>query len=58
MDLINGGGIDPLSGADYDPFTGQPVYGNDKGLGVSDILRFSNADLYYGAHSSVHQAQM
>ena len=49
MDLINGGGIDPTTGSDSNPSNGQPVYGNDKGLGVGDILRLSNADLFYGS---------
>ena len=49
MDLINGGGINPLTGNATDPATSQPVYGDDKGLGVGDVLRFSSADLYYGS---------
>ena len=49
FDTINGGGIDPLTGYDVDPFTGEFYHGDDKGLGIGDVLRFASADLYYGS---------
>ena len=49
MDMINGGSINPTTGSDMNPATNQPAYGNDKGLGVGDVLRFAGADLYYGS---------
>ena len=49
FDTINGGGIDPMTGMDTDPFSGEVYHGEDKGLGVDDILRFASADLYYGS---------
>ena len=49
MDMINGGSINPSTGQDTNPANNQPAYGNDKGLGVGDVLRFAGADLYYGS---------
>ena len=49
MDMINGGAINPTTGQEVDPGSGLPTYGADKGLGAGDLLRFGNADLYFGS---------
>ena len=36
-------------GQDINPGGNQPAYGADKGLGAGDVLRFENADLYFGS---------
>ena len=38
-----------MTGYDVDPFTGEFYHGDDKGLGIGDVLRFASADLYYGS---------
>jgi len=48
LDMINGGAIDPTTGQDINP-GGTAAYGADKGLGAGDVLRFGNADLYFGS---------
>ena len=54
MDMINGGAINPTTGQEVDPGSGLPTYGADKGLGAGDLLRFGNADLYFGSTQLKH----